>query len=238
MDEANMGSNEAEYDKREAHQCRAKADKVSKKGEYAVVRKEQQVSQVRRSMEQVIEDEITPFSTLHDVDELSVRGVAIMKVLRRMPEDAYRKLTTLAVEDTPYYWFIPNADMFAAVTAFLVTQEGGTRKMRLDSGFAYRAHSRVIYLSPALESMSLDFAVGIVAIQIAHIVRDDDPFEPHTIGRYADRSFDAHLEDALSLISDWGFGAEAKSVQTRQKRYQAAELRLIRKISKAIEEVE
>jgi hypothetical protein len=142
----------------------------------------------------------------------SKRYLAIVEVLRRIPNADFRKL-----EDRidAFCWFVPHEDTLAMVNAFPATSD---KSLLIPSeNFPYKEedaleYSAVLYLSPQLEKSSFDIAIAIVAHELAHIVLK------HKIITSSEEQYERQEKEVFACICRWGFDKEAKKDRAMQRR--------------------
>ena len=160
----------------------------------------------RRSFEEVFHDGNRIFSVFPiqgiDTDFTEPKNVAIVEVLRRIPETDFLRLEEMT---ETFEWFIPHYDTLGTVMPFYCTHpeepSGEGNQMTLKS------FSRVLYLSPLLGDVDKDIAVAVVAHELAHIILDH-------ILISSPEEYNRQEDEAWKLVRKWGF---EKEIAAREK---------------------
>lgn len=126
-----------------------------------------------------------------------MRYRAIAEVLRRIPEEAYKKLVEKVEE---FLWFVPPKDQFGLFYPFPATRE----RQIAENGMEERERAEVIYLSPELEEEELDVVIVVVAHELAHVYAGHNTVPPNP------DDIERNEKEAWQLVQKWGFNKEYK----------------------------
>ncbi len=128
----------------------------------------------KRTYEKVIQD-------FTDVGETSsLREKALIKILRTIPEEDYKKLKY--EQFIKYQFFIESKDNL-----------GKVHRPEYETKY-------IFYLSPILEGLEFDRIIAVSAHELAHVVLDHNP------SGYIDQQ----ETEAWDRVCKWGFEKEAK----------------------------
>lgn len=164
-----------------------------------------------RSVDDVIYDILWPGGGMQPhiiLDSGSQRHNAIVEVLRRIPELEYENLQNFADD---FFWFIPpqrlGGYIFPAPATYTPELSGGQKLI---------PHSKVLYLSQALEKSAWDIVVATVAHELTHIALQHKTFLSLKVDEIQER-------EAFECMISWGFEKEAKKLKKVNKWYVAYE---------------
>jgi len=159
-----------------------------------------------RSIKKVLdEDLIFPYSGgLCEPDFEQKRNLAILEVLRRIPEKDYQELVKIDDEGL-FRWFILHYEEFALCYPFPITHPEEPFKNLIK-----KARAEVLYLSPRLENQDIKIVITIIAHELAHI------FLRHKTSIGED--YEVQENEAWGLINKWGFEKELKKYNIFRKR--------------------
>lgn len=124
------------------------------------------------------------------------RNIAILEVLRRIPEKDYK---TLLEKEDDFLWFVPDEDILAMCRPFHATHP----QEKMEKGLVQRERAEVIYLSPKLEREEIEIAIAAITHELAHI------YSGHKTMGHAD-VYEKQEEEAWQLVQKWGFDEEYK----------------------------
>jgi len=164
-----------------------------------------------RSVDDVIYDILWPGGGMQPhiiLDSGSQRHNAIVEVLRRIPEPEYQSLLNLADD---FYWFIPPPRLGG-----FILPAPATFTPELSTGKKLIPHSKVLYLSPALEKSAWDIVVATIAHELTHIALQHETFHSQELDEIGEK-------EAFELMNSWGFENEAKKLKKVNKWYAAYE---------------
>ena len=154
--------------------------------------KETQTKPVYHRNHQTLRDEVV--SPEGPMGKLDKRHIAIVEVLRRLPEDAYR---SFAEQIDRIHWFVPHYNVHGMVEPVFATDEFEIIPGKIAKG------NRVIYFSPRLENEPLVVIVGVVAHELAHIALKHSIAPPRK--EYAEQE-----KEVSEALCNWGFEKEVK----------------------------
>lgn len=169
----------------------------------------------KRSIEEVTSNPLFPGGIGGSTPNTEVRLYAVIDVLQRIPEEAYRSLSERWCE---FVWFIPIEATGAMVTAFPCT---------LPPTKDYAAMAKVLYLPPDMESLDSLLSVAAVAHELAHIFLNHDLFNNNATYAKQER-------EAWRTTKAWGFEKENRA---HAKLYKELSRRKSLALSKAQREI-
>lgn len=139
-----------------------------------------------------------PFLGLGVEPGTEVRVMAILEVLRRLPEKDYRRLEELD-GNNEFQWFIPNPCWLGGAYPFPANIYGET-----EGNMELAPYAKVIYLSPVIEDgVEYEIAVAVVAHELAHIILS------HKV-RPDPNTYDKQEKEAWEKVIEWSFKEEER----------------------------
>jgi len=175
-----------------------------------------------RSTKKVLdEDLIFPHSgglLVPDFDQQ--RNLAILEVLRRIPEKDYQELVKIDEKDL-FQWFIPHYEEFALCYPFPITHPEEPFKNLTFKDFTRVARAEVLYLSPLLEEQELEIVIAVIAHELAHIVLGHQTIFVE--------DYETQEKEAWELINKWGFKKELRKYKIYRKKEEKERQEFIRK---------
>jgi hypothetical protein len=141
------------------------------------------------------------------------RLYAVVEVLQRIPEKAYRSLCDRFDE---FEWFIPVEELGGMVRDFPCTMPETKKNV---------AMARVLYLGPVLESRPFQVVVATVAHELAHIFLNHK-----TLINAAD--YGRQEQETWRTIRTWGFRKEERALVKFHKALEQEEQRELAKLRK------
>ena len=160
-----------------------------------------------RTVNDVIFDILWPGGGLQPhliLDSGSQRHNAIIEVLRRIPELEYKNLLDFADD---FYWFIPPPRLGG-----FILPAPATYTPELSTGQKLIPHSKVLYLSPALEKSAWDIVVATVAHELTNIALQHKTFHSPEVDETLEK-------EAFERMISWGFEIETKKLKKVNKWY-------------------
>ncbi len=144
-------------------------------------------------------DSIYPVEDLGDAMLYTeTRKMAIIEVLRCLPEEDYKKLSDKA---DLFEWFIPMWIEYGRIHPFPITPQSQERR-----------YVKVLYLSPILEEKPIEISIAVVAHELAHI------FKGHKTHCKHQWESDAQEAIAWDIVVNWGFKKELKVYEKERKK--------------------
>jgi hypothetical protein len=151
-----------------------------------------------RGFEDVVSDNLWSFQGLSPNPDEDIRHRAVAEVLRRLPNEWYKKLQ----QSDEFCWYIPAALCWGEIRPFPATVSpedepgpGGTIK--------FTPLAAVLFLSPELERYLPDIAIAAAAHELAHLALH------HDIPPHGKSTYERQQEEAWVLVRTWGFEREA-----------------------------
>jgi len=172
--------------------------------------------QMKRNIDEVMDCCLSPPMGIGGASLGTERRVeAVLRVLQRIPEKAYRALCEKADD---FVWFIPVANWEGMVTPFPCTVPATNDLV---------AMANVLYLSPNLEFCDLPFVIAVVAHELAHIGLN------HKLRADA-ATYEKQENEAWSTITAWGFEKEKRAYMKVRKQEADEDEKEKQKVLKAL----
>lgn len=162
-----------------------------------------------RDPETVIHGGAFPYMGLSPDVEGSARLMAILKVLRCLPDDAYKRLCNLFTDK--YSWYIPHYEQLAEVRPFVATDERGEPLDAENGELIWAPSANVLYLSPLLEQRASSTVEAVVAHELAHVALEHCLYNDPEV-------YDRQEKEAWALAKTWGFVEQVNRYTTWRAR--------------------
>jgi hypothetical protein len=167
-----------------------------------------------RDLEKVMFEEAFPYIGLSPDAEGSRRLMAIMTVLRGVPDDAYDRLCSLFRDK--FIWFIPAYYELGRIHPFPATNDGEVMEIG-DRQVMMMPSVPVVYLSPLLEKRAISIVTAVVAYELAHV------FLHHSLIQPDMDDYNRQEDEAWELALAWGFEEQIKRYRLYRGRFRGDE---------------